>query len=246
MPGFAASSDFAIDKPAGQPCRNLRPDSRCGIHADLRSKGFAGCTVFDCFGAGQQVVQVTFGGRDWRSSPDLAASMFAAFAVVRGLHELLWYLADALSRPAAGPLTDDLTRLQALTRRLAAAGPDELARVDVAAHQAAVNTLLLQFSAVVRAPHPGAEHRGADLTGARLAGVDLRCANLRGTSLIAADLRGADLRLADVIGADLRGADLRGADLTDALFLTQFQVNAATGDTATRLPPALIRPAHWS
>ena len=51
-PAFAASADFAIDKPAGRPCPNLRDDFRCGIHAELRERGFPGCEVFDCFGAG--------------------------------------------------------------------------------------------------------------------------------------------------------------------------------------------------
>ena len=74
---------------------------------------------------------------------------------------------------------------------------------------------------------------------------NLRGANLRGAQLIAADLRKADLRTADLIGADFRDADLRGADLTGSIFLTQSQVNAARGDAATRLPAALIRPAHW-
>ena len=63
-PAFAASADFAIDKPAGTPCPNLRDDFRCGIHAAAAaSAGFPGCEVFDCFGAGQQLTQVTFGGR---------------------------------------------------------------------------------------------------------------------------------------------------------------------------------------
>src|SRR5690606_37914114 len=58
---FAASADFAVDKAAGTPCGHLQPDFRCGIHDGLREAGYPGCTVFDCFGAGQRVVQVTFG-----------------------------------------------------------------------------------------------------------------------------------------------------------------------------------------
>ena len=86
MPAFAASADFAIDKPAGDPCPNLRADFRCGIHTELRDRGFPGCTVYDCFGAGQQIAQETFGGRDWRTHPELAAAMFASFGVMRELH----------------------------------------------------------------------------------------------------------------------------------------------------------------
>ena len=78
----------------------LAPDDdrpRCDIHAALRPSGFPGCEVFDCFGAGQQVVQVTFGGASWRSDPSLAEPMFAVLPVMRQLHELLWYLAEAVS-----------------------------------------------------------------------------------------------------------------------------------------------------
>jgi len=80
--------------------------------------------------------------------------------------------------------------------------------------------------------------------------ADLRRASLRGALLLGADLRGADLRLADLLGADLRGvdlrgADLRGADLSTSLFLTPMQAAAARGDTATRLPARVPRPAHW-
>ncbi|MFJ9405836.1 pentapeptide repeat-containing protein [Streptomyces sp. NPDC101393] len=244
---FAASADFAIDKDAGKPCPNLQPDSRCGIHAELRERGFSGCTVFDCFGAGQKVSQVTFGGQDWRGSPRGARQMFDVFPVMRQLHELLWYLAEALTLDPARPLHADLRDALEKTERLTLGSAEELSALDVPAHRGEVNALLLRSSELVRAEVPGRrkDRRGADLMGARLKGADLRGANLRGALLIAADLQGADLRSADLIGADLRDADLRGADLTGCIFLTQAQANAAKGDGATRLPPALTRPSHW-
>ena len=244
-PAFAASADFAIDKPAGHPCPNLAADFRCGIHARLRERGFPGCTVFDCFGAGQHVTQVTFGGTDWRSTPDAAEPMFAAFSVVRSLHELLWYLDDALTRPAAAELHPDLARAAERTRLLARGTAAELATLDVAAQRQAVNALLLRTSELVRSP-PGPDRRRADLTGRDLRGAHLRGASLRGALLIGADLTGADLRTADVIGADLRATDVSGADLTGALFLTQFQVNAARGSRSTLLPDTVTRPSHWT
>ncbi|NUT38677.1 MAG: pentapeptide repeat-containing protein [Thermoactinospora sp.] len=243
---FSASADFALDKPAGRPCVNLLDDFRCGIHAELRPRGFPGCTVFDCFGAGQKVSQVTFEGRDWRGAPETSKRMFAVFPVMRQLHELLWYLAESLTLDAAQEIAAELRAALDATERLTSQSPDALQKVDVAAHRADVNTLLLRVSELVRAGHRGKERRGADLIGAKLKGADLRAANLRGAYLIGADLRGADLRLADLIGADLRGADLSGADLTGCVFLTQFQVNAAKGDSATRLPTALTRPPHWT
>lgn len=246
-PAFSASADFAIDKPAGQACPNLRADFRCGIHDRLRQRGFPGCAVYDCFGAGQKVAQVTFGGRDWRGTPRIASRMFEVFAIMRQLHELLWYLTEALRLQAARPLHGELGRALEETERLTHGGPDSLVDLDVAAHRRAVNALLLHASELARAGagRKSVDHRGADLVGNDLRRADLRGANLRGAYLIGADLTGADLRLADLTGADLRGADLSGADLSGSIFLTQAQLDAARGDRHTRLPPSLTRPAHW-
>jgi uncharacterized protein YjbI with pentapeptide repeats len=246
---FTASADFAIDKDAGTACRNLQDDHRCGIHARLRQQGFTGCTVYDCFGAGQKVSQVTFGGRDWRTGPsEQARQMFDVFPVVRQLHELLWYLTEALTLPAARPVHADLRRALGRTEELTRLTAEELGALDVGAHRQDVNALLLRTSELVRAGTRGRkkDRRGADLMGARLKGADLRGVSLRGAYLIAADLTGADLRGADLIGADLRDTDLTDADLTGAFFLTQPQLNAARGSAGTRLPESLTRPAHWT
>lgn len=233
VPAFAASADFAIDKPAATPCPNLRADHRCGIHASLRERGFRGCTVYDCFGAGQQVVQVTFGGR-----PD--ARVAAVFPTMRVLHELLAHETAAL---ALGTVYDtELRRAREETLRLADGTPDALAGLDPSAHRAEVAGLLRAVSALVRDP-AGPDHAGADLVGARLR--DLRRGCLRGALLLGADLRGADLRGADLLGADLRGADLSGADLTGVLFCVQAQLDAARGDPSTVLPAPLAHPPHW-
>ncbi|WP_410657622.1 pentapeptide repeat-containing protein [Amycolatopsis sp. lyj-112] len=247
VPAFAASSDFAITKPAGQACPNLREDSRCGIHDKLRKTGFTGCTVYDCFGAGQKVSQVTFEGEDWRKTPKTARSMFAVFPVMRDLHELLYYLTEAAALPTSAPIRDDLAGMIDRTDAMTREKPDVIRELDVHPHRGAVNALLLRASELARAAVPGKkkDRRGADLIGAKLKGANLRGALLRGAYLIGADLRGADLRQADVIGADLRDADVRGADLRDALFLIQSQLDAAKGDATTKLPESLSPPSHW-
>lgn len=253
---FAASADFAIDKNAGQPCPNLRADFRCGVHNTLRQRGFRGCTVYDCFGAGQKVSQSTYGGRDWQQAPESARQMFEVFPIMRQLHELLWYVNEALTMQIAPRLRDVLNLTFAETNRLTQLAPEALLELGVAAHRASVSNLLLQTSEHVRdearrrhklpSKRQKTFGRGEDLIGAKLKNADLRCANLRGAYLIAADLSGADLRVADLIGADFRDADLSGADLTESLFLTQTQLNAAKGDACTKLPPSLVRPSHWS
>jgi uncharacterized protein YjbI with pentapeptide repeats len=253
---FKASTDFAIDKDAGQPCHNLQSDFHCGVHDSLRQLGFRGCTVYDCFGAGQKVAQVTFGGHDWRQSPGTAKQMFEVFPIMRQLHELLWYLTEALTMQPAHTVHGVLSLALDETERLTRLSPDSLMELDMAAHRADVSALLLRTSELVRAEarsklkNPPKRRRTfgqeVDLIGANLRGADLRCANLRGAYLIAADLSGADLRGADLIGADFRDTDLSGADLTGSIFLTQAQLNAAKGDADTKLPSSLSRPTHWS
>ncbi len=244
---FSASADFAIDKEAGRPCPNLDREFRCGVHRDLRERGFAGCVAFDCFGAGQKVSQRTFGGRDWRRSPETAGRMFEAFGVMRGLHEVMRYLAEALTLRPARALHDPIRRALEKIEGLTYGTPEQLAAVDVAACRAEAGALLARASELVRAQvrDRRPDRVGADLIGARLARADLRAACLRGARLIGADLASADLRTADLLGADLRGADLAGADLTGAIFLTGPQLESARGDSATRLPAHLDRPAHW-
>lgn len=244
---FSASADFAIDKDAGQPCPHLQSDFRCGIHKTLRQRGFPGCAVYDCFGAGQKVAQATFGGKDWRRAPRTAKRMFEVFAIMRQLHELLWYLTEALTLQSARPLHGELRGALDETERLTLQSPDGLTELDVAAHRREVNALLLRASELVRGHvrRRTIDHAGADLTGADLRCADLRGANLRGADLLGADLRGADLRVADLLGADCRAADLRGADLTGSIFLTQSQLDAARGDTDTKVPRSLDRPTHW-
>jgi hypothetical protein len=241
-PTFTRSADFAMDKPAGQPCPNLLADFRCGIHETLRPQGFPGCTVFDCLGAGQQVAQVTYRGRSWREAPETAREMFEVFGIMRQLHEILWYLTEAATKRPASDVAALLQEVEDLTH----ADPQALVAVDVDAVRHRVRPLLARTSEELRAGIRGKkDHRNADLVGARLRKASLRAANLRGAYLIGADLREADLREADLLGSDLRDADLSGANLGAALFLTQFQLNAARGDGTTRFPETLTRPTHW-
>jgi uncharacterized protein YjbI with pentapeptide repeats len=252
---FTRSGGFGFDKEAGEPCVNLEDDNRCRIHPVLRERGFPGCTVFDCQGTGQKITQVTFGGRSWRDEPESRELMFVTFQVMRPLHELLWYLNDALARPEAQPLEAELTALYEETDELTRRSADDVLAVDVRAQRDRVDLVLTQASSLVRAaardrrvPSRAARRAGpgAELLGADLEGADLRGVNLRGAHLIAANLRGADLAGADLIGADLRDTDVSGADLSGALYFTQFQANSARGDGRTRLPGAVSRPSHWA
>ena len=242
-PAFARSSDFAIDKPAGTACLHLLDDFRCEIHERLRPAGFRGCTVFDCFGAGQRTLEA-YDGRSWRHAEVVASQMFAVFDVLRALHELLWHLAEVLRHAEATELHARAGQLREQVERAADGAPDDVVEVDVAALRAVVGALLAEFSRLLRGGAPDLSH--AELIGRRFRDDDLRACDLRGALLLGADLRGAVLDRTDLLGADLRGCDLRGADLRTALFLTQVQVDAALGDAHTLLADPLTRPSHWS
>ena len=238
---FSADAGFGVDKPGGRPCLNLLDDDRCGIHTTLREDGWPGCTVFECFGAGQQVSQVTYAGVSWRESDNLG-EMGAVLSVMRQLHEMLVHLLEVERRAPDPDARAARLEIEALT----AANPETLLTSDVDGILARVGRLLADASGRVRRRWPDAADRSHDdLAGRRLTG-DLRGCSLRGAVLIRADLRDARLDETDLLGADLRDADLRGADLSTALFLTQPQVNAATGDATTVLPAGLSRPGHWT
>jgi len=81
---FDASEDFAFSKAAGEPCTYLQPDCRCAIHDDLAVRGFTGCTVYDCYGAGPRATRAYSGPQRQE-----------AFLALRVVHELLWLLTEA-------------------------------------------------------------------------------------------------------------------------------------------------------
>jgi uncharacterized protein YjbI with pentapeptide repeats len=245
-PAFARSSDFAIDKPAGVPCPHLATDHRCSIHERLRPEGFAGCTAYDCFGAGQRLAQQTFGGRDWRTHPDVAGPMMAALPLLRGLHEVLWYVDGVLDLTTSAPIRVGLAAVRAQVEAAAGAPGAAILEVDLAALRATSAPLLREASRLARAGLDGADHTGDDLSGADLRGADLRGVSFRGALLIGVRLGDADLFRTDLLGADLRGADVRGARLADALFLTQTQLGGVRGDRRTTLPRDLEPAVHWS
>ena len=250
-----ASSDFPINKPESIPCMNLQTDYSCQIHSQLREKGFKGCTVFDCLGAGQIVSQVTFSGQSWRDNPETGEKMFQVFPIMVQIHEMIAYTAEAMSFDIPTNLFDELSQKLKELQDLSKLDADELLSLELVMHRFSVNKLLTVASDSIRentiVKLIGAkkvkdfDHARADWMGKNLKGKDLRATDLRGAYLIAADMRNADLRAVNFIGADLRDADFSGADLSTSMFLTQMQINSAKGDVKTKLPAHIKRPSHW-
>ena len=150
-PAFAESSDFAITKEAGCACPHLTPEFRCEIHSVLRARGFPGCVAYDCFGAGQKVTQLTYKGADWRQSRPMASEMFEVFGLMRQVHSLLRYLAEAVELSAARPLHPELRAKLEELDCISRLEPAALLKTDLAPHHKEVDSLLLRVSELVRA-----------------------------------------------------------------------------------------------
>ena len=245
---FSKSEGFPTNKEAGKPCINLNKDFTCAVHKNLAAKGLKGCTAYDCFGAGQKVAQVTFGGKDWRSKPEASEKMFDAFLVMRQLQEMLWYLTWAFDLQSDKKKKEKISSLIDETDSLTLLHIDDLLQVDVESHRDKVNKLLKDTSDSVRSKGGSKNNKQArkDYFGKDLRKTNLKGADLSGALLIASNLRNVDLSFADLIGADLRDADLSGANLEKSIFLTQAQINAAKGDSKTKLPRRITRPSHWT
>jgi len=86
---FEKSDMFAIDKDVDEACPNLKADFSCSIHTERLDRGFMGCTLFDCHGAGQRVTQEIFAGRTWRDNKALVQPMFELFRKMLKVHDYL-------------------------------------------------------------------------------------------------------------------------------------------------------------
>lgn len=144
---FERSEWFSFDKVADEPCRYLLGSHACAIHSELRAAGHAGCASYDCYGAGQRVVQELFAGASWRQSAATAAAVFSAFQRLKELHELLFLLRETRRLPLS---TSDEARREELWAVLEppeGLGWRALSAVDVPARSRDVHEFLRSLRA---------------------------------------------------------------------------------------------------
>ncbi|MGN7309568.1 pentapeptide repeat-containing protein [Alkalicoccobacillus gibsonii] len=243
---YIQSTDFAKDKAAGTPCHNLNDRFMCTIHSKLREEGYKGCTVYECFGAGQKVSQTIYKNVSWHEKS--SEEMFEVFPIIQQLHEMLAYLDEALKREETKPihtqLMETFNKIDAYTYK----DPETILTLDLTVIRSEISDYLSEAGELVayaKANEPRIQRAAFEFMGAQLKRHNFKGAKLRGVFFIAADLRGANFTSAELLGADFRDADVRGADFTGALFLTQAQMNAAIGSETTILPKHLQQPSHW-
>lgn len=235
---------FPENKAAGVPCRHLRSDFRCDIHDRLAEQKMKGCLGYDCFGAGQKVTQKMGENGNWKTNPQKAKEQFQVFTVVFQLHQMAWYLLEALALSSDQKQQTEITALIVENEQLTAEAEDAILNTDVAAYREKVNGVLKQISRQV-AGLPDDKKASKDFFGKNLSSKNFDGKDFSMALMIAANLEGASLRGTNFLGADLRDANIKNTDLSKSLFLTQMQINAASGNEKTILPKNLVRPSHW-
>jgi hypothetical protein len=147
---FDRSDRFSFDKAADEPCRYLEPADRCALHARLAEAGHTGCVFYDCYGAGQRVVQELYPGRSWRRDSRVAHAMFAAFRRLREVHELRLLLHEAKRVPMSADQVAERERLLSVLEPQAGISAETLAELDLDALHRTVQTLLRSLADCVQ------------------------------------------------------------------------------------------------
>lgn len=231
---FSKLDGFPQDKPCGVSCSYLCSDHTCNIHHELKQKGMKGCLGYDCLGAGQFAVQ-----KNVPANQD----MFAVYRKLFSLHQMLWYLGEALLQKETASFHGELQMLIQTLDTVRRQPWKTVLTADIDSLHEQTNRLLKKTmqQKQLRHPSPHKHPMGKRFTNKRLRSTDFSM-----KSLLAADLSGCDLQSSCFLGSDMRDCRIAGSDLRNCFFLTQMQLNTAIGDSLTRLPNHLHIPAHWN
>ena len=239
---YCAKTDgFPADKEGGRPCRHLMGDFRCDMHERLAEKNMKGCLSYDCFGAGQKVTRIYGADKNWRLNPEKAGEIFQVFLIMFQLHQIQWYLLEALSLNIGEQLKGEIEALINENENMTGKSPEDILKLDIGEYQLHVNQVLKQVNCKVATKTIGGKNfPGKNFRKARLDNMDFSMA-----LMIADDLEGCSLNGTSFLGADIRDDNIRNTDLSHSIFLTQMQINSAKGNIHTRLPENLTMPATW-
>lgn len=160
----------------------------------------------------------------------------------------------ALTTPAfaqvsdtGGPITNQAERDATAARVRAGAGCAgcDLFQIDLAYQNVSGRNFTgarIRQADMTIAIADGANFTGANLSLTNMFGLRATRANFTGANLSGAQLVGAHLGGARLTGVVLTGANASGAELSDAIGLTQEQLNTACGDATTVLPAGMTIP----
>jgi len=243
---FSKMDGFPKDKVSGQPCVNLLKDYRCKIHSQLEKQNMKGCIGYDCFGAGQQVTQVIYQGQTWNDIPNQSTEIFDVFIMVFQLYQIRYYLIEAMTLISAKPLEQSIKCLIEENIKMCHDHPQSILSLDLEQYRHRANHILKQVCKLLQQSiHSENKKVPANLLGGNFKGQDMSGADLSTKLLIAANFEKSLFHGTIFLGADTRDSNFNNADLSEAVFLTQGQVNSAKGNRYTKLPYHLDYPPTW-
>lgn len=239
---FSKIGGFPEDKKAGKPCRFLTKDYRCQVHEQLEKLSFKGCIGYDCFGAGQHVVQVLYHGQTYHDRPKQANEIFDVFNIVFKLFQIRYFLIEALSLNDLQKNKETIIRLIIENKNICNYDPQTLLSFDLKEYQKRINPLLKQ---VCKQQSNNVDTYALNFLAKNFQNKDMSRLDLSMKLLITANFKGCNFAGTIFLGADTRDADFSNADLENARFLTQGQINVAKGNRFTKLPAHLEYPVTW-
>lgn len=244
---YAKSEGFPCDKAPGEACRYLAKDFKCQIHDALGKKHLKGCMAYDCFGAGQFVMETFYKNTNWRKNPAIKDQLFETFLKVEQLFQMKNYLLQTAAMAPASALRGEVEGLLKENEALTLKAPTLSGYEAIEAHRDEVNKCIQKAADAV---HYALHQKPRKITPGQYLGKNFKCADLTGKDftvslLIAANLEGCKLVGANFLGADMRDTNIKNTDLSESLYLSQGQINAAKGNRATKLPSWLNRPISW-
>ena len=205
-----------------------------------------GCIGYDCFGAGQQVTQIIYQGQTWRDMPNLATEIFDVFIMVFKLYQIRYYLTEAMLLIPAQPLKNSVQSLIEENIKICQDQPGNILSFDLEQYRHRANHILKQVCKLLpQSIHSEGKKVPANFLGGNFKGQDMSGADLSAKLLIAANFEKSLFNGTLFLGADTRDTNFKNADLSEAVFLTQGQVNSAKGNRQTKLPYHLDYPVTW-
>jgi len=236
---------FPANKEAGTPCKHLNSDFSCKIHSRLADNNYKGCLAYDCFGAGQRTTQLYLPDGTWETNSEQKDKLFQVFMIVYQLHQMLWYLVEAFTLTSNELLRSTIDSLISENEQMLQQPMDHIAMLGLPEYRSNVNNVLKQISTGISANDTSSQINGLNYLGKNFKKANLDRKNFSMSLMIAANFSGCSLKNTNFLGADLRDANIKNADLSKSIFLTQMQINSAIGNSNTKIPINLTRPATW-
>ena len=234
---FSKMDGFPCNKEAGEFCLYLQENYRCDIHKQLAKKKLSGCIGYDCFGAGNYVVQKWYLNELWISEEKVQRQMFAVFIVVTKLLQIRFYLIEACN--VNSKYQKQVEQLLEENDTLIKQDVKQILLIDTNLYREKVNETLKQIVISLGLK------KEQQYIGKSYRNKDMRNYDFSAKLLLRTDFTNAALEGSSFLAADTRDANFSNCDLRKVLFLSQSQVNCAIGNKNTKLPTHLVSPVTW-